>query len=57
VAPSTLNVRNGPGGDRVGALPEGTLVEQLGISGGWWQVRTPQGHVGWVWHSFLRAVG
>jgi hypothetical protein len=57
VAPSTLNFRNAPGGDRVGALPEGTRVEQLGISGGWWQVRTPRGHVGWVWHSFLTPVG
>jgi hypothetical protein len=57
VAPSTLNFRSGPGGDVVGALPEGTRVEQLGISGGWWQVRTPQGHVGWVWHSFLQSMG
>lgn len=56
VAPSTLNVRDGPNGAKVGALAEGTRVEQLGISGGWWQVRTTQGHVGWVWHSFLRAL-
>ena len=55
VAPSTLNFRNGPDGERVGALPEGTRVERLGISGGWWQVRTPAGHVGWVWHSYLKA--
>lgn len=57
VAPSTLNFRTGPGGEKVGALPEGTRVELLGISGGWWQVRTPRGHVGWVWHSYLVPVG
>lgn len=55
VKPSSLNFRNAPNGDVVGALPEGTRVEQLGISGGWWQVRTPAGHIGWVWHSFLTA--
>jgi hypothetical protein len=56
VAPSTLNVRDAPNGAKVGALAEGARVEQLGISGGWWQVRTAQGHVGWVWHTFLRAL-
>ncbi|WP_209428331.1 N-acetylmuramoyl-L-alanine amidase [Pararhodobacter sp. SW119] len=56
VAPSTLNFRRGPDGEIVGALPEGTRVERLGISDGWWQVRTPAGHIGWVWHSFLRAI-
>ena len=57
VKPSTLNFRTGPDGPVAGALPEGTRVERLGISGGWWQVRTPAGHVGWVWHSFLHAIG
>lgn len=56
VAPSMLNFRNAPNGERVGALPEGTRIERLGMSGGWWQVRTPAGYVGWVWHSYLRAV-
>lgn len=56
VAPSTLNFRDGPNGNAIGALPEGTRVERLGIADGWWRVRTPAGHIGWVWHSFLRAV-
>jgi hypothetical protein len=56
VAPSTLNLRRTPNGELVGALPEGTRLERLAMDGGWWQVRTPRGHVGWVWHSFLRAV-
>lgn len=56
VAPSTLNIRRSPGGEKVGALPEGTRVERLGIVDGWWHVRTPAGYVGWVWHSFLVAV-
>lgn len=57
VAPSTLNFRSAPDGAVVGALPEGTRVERLAMAGGWWQVRTPRGHVGWVWHSFLTALG
>ncbi len=57
VAPSTLNFRDAPGGTVVGALAENTRVERLGIVDGWWRVRTPSGHVGWVWHSFLHAMG
>jgi hypothetical protein len=53
VAPSTLNIRRTPGGEKVGALPEGTRVERLGIVDGWWRVRTPAGFTGWVWNSFL----
>lgn len=53
VAPSTLNIRRNPDGEKVGALPEGTRVERLGIVDGWWRVRTPAGFTGWVWHSFL----
>jgi hypothetical protein len=53
VAPSTLNIRGNPGGEKVGALAEGTRVERLGIVDGWWRVRTPAGYTGWVWHSFL----
>lgn len=53
VAPSTLNIRRAPGGEKVGALPEGTRVERLGIVDGWWHVRTPAGYTGWVWHGFL----
>lgn len=57
VAPEKLNFRRSPGGDVVGELPENTVVEQLGISGEWWQVRTPGGFVGWVNSAFLQAVG
>ncbi len=53
VAPSTLNFRSAPGGEKVGALAEGTRVERLSISDGWWQVRIAPGFVGWVWSSFL----
>ena len=53
VAPSTLNIRGNPGGEKVGALAEGTRLERLGIVDGWWHVRTPAGYTGWVWHSFL----
>jgi hypothetical protein len=55
VAPSRLNVRRNPDGEKVGSLPEGTKVERLAIIDGWWQVRTSGGYVGWVWSSFLRA--
>ena len=56
VAPSTLNFRASPGGEKKGVLPEGTIVEKLSASGDWWQVRTPAGFVGWVAHSFLKAI-
>jgi hypothetical protein len=57
VAPSTLNVRDAPAGNKIGALPEGTRVERLGISQNWWQIRTAQGHTGWVSSEFLVAAG
>lgn len=53
VAPSQLNFRDAPDGKKVGALPEGTRVERLGVVDNWWRVRTPAGFVGWVWSSFL----
>jgi hypothetical protein len=56
VAPSTLNFRDGPGGNKIGELPEGTRVERLAMSQNWWQVRTPQGHVGWVSSEYLVAI-
>jgi hypothetical protein len=55
VAPSTLNFRDGPGGAKVGELPEGTVVERIALFGEWSQVRTPAGYVGWVATSFLQA--
>jgi hypothetical protein len=56
VTPSTLNVRDAPAGTKIGELPEGTRVERLAMSQGWWQVRTPGGHVGWVSSEFLVAI-
>jgi N-acetylmuramoyl-L-alanine amidase/Bacterial SH3 domain len=56
VAPSTLNFRNGPAGDKVGELPEGTIVERIALFDIWSQVRTPKGFVGWVATSFLKAM-
>jgi hypothetical protein len=55
VHPETLNLRDAPGGAVRGRLPEGTLVERLGISQQWWQVRVPGGFVGWVSSDFLAA--
>lgn len=53
VKPSTLNFRDAPGGTKVGALTENTLVERFALFGEWSQVRTPAGHVGWVASSYL----
>ena len=56
VAPSTLNLRASPGGDKIGELSEGTLVERIAIDQSWWRIRTrTQGYVGWVSSSFLVA--
>ncbi|TDR93179.1 N-acetylmuramoyl-L-alanine amidase [Enterovirga rhinocerotis] len=55
-APSTLNVRRSPAGEKVGELPEGSVVERLAMLGNWSQVRTSAGFVGWVSTPFLAAV-
>jgi SH3-like domain-containing protein len=54
VRPSTLNFRDAPNGEKRGALPENTVVERIALFGNWSQVRTPAGHVGWVFSSFLQ---
>jgi hypothetical protein len=56
VRPSTLNFRAAPDGEIRGALPEGTVVERFAMFGNWSQVRTPAGHVGWVFSTFLQPV-
>lgn len=56
VHPARLNFRRGPGGERVGALPERTVVERLGVDGEWWRVRTRAGHIGYVHSGFLTPV-
>lgn len=57
VNPSTLSFRRSPSGEKVGELPEGTLVERISGLGDWSQVRTPAGYVGWVATDFLVAIG
>jgi hypothetical protein len=54
VHPSTLNFRDAPGGNKIGSLPERTVVERLGVVDNWWRVRTRLGFVGWVFSSFLK---
>ncbi|MCP5088620.1 MAG: amidase [Rhodobacteraceae bacterium] len=56
VSPSRLNFRRSPGGEKVGSLPERTVVERIGVFGEWWQVRTRLGFVGFVHSGFLRPV-
>lgn len=56
VAPDTLTFRVAPNGDARGALVERQTVEVLGAGGTgnkWTQVRTPAGHVGWVYGKYL----
>ncbi|MEP4197343.1 MAG: N-acetylmuramoyl-L-alanine amidase [Aliishimia sp.] len=54
VHPSTLNFRDAPNGNRIGSLPERTVVERLGVVDQWWRVRTRLGFVGWVFSGFLK---
>lgn len=56
VAPSRLNFRNAPMGDKIGSLTERSVVERIGVFGEWWQVRTRLGFVGFVHSGFLTAV-
>lgn len=53
VAPETLTFRASPNGDKRGALPENQIVEELARQGNWVQVRTPAGHVGWVFGRYV----
>lgn len=54
VDPDKLNFRRNPGGEVIGALPEGTRVKILKKSGNWNRVRTPAGYTGWVHGAYLR---
>lgn len=56
VEPSRLNFRRSPGGEKVGSLPERTVVERLGVDGEWWRVRTRLGYVGYVHSGYLKPV-
>lgn len=56
VHPGMLNFRASPGGKKIGALPERTVVERLGVDGEWWRVRTRLGYVGYVHSGYLRPV-
>lgn len=56
VKPSTLTWRDGPNGNKIGSVPEGTVLEKLGpVKGDWWQMRTKLLFVGWVSSDFLVA--
>jgi cell wall-associated NlpC family hydrolase len=50
-----LNLRDGPGTNYVGMhiLPGGTQIDLLAQYGGWFQVQTNTGQVGWVTSEFL----
>lgn len=56
VHPERLNFRRTPNGEKVGSLPERTVVERLGVDGEWWRVRTRLGYVGYVHSGYLRPV-
>ena len=49
------HLRQGPSAstELLGELPPRTTLDVLGTSGGWRQVRTPQGTVGYVWAEHL----
>jgi len=48
-------LRQGPSGtsDALGEVDAGTRLQLLGESGGWRQVRTPDGRIGYLWNEHL----
>lgn len=54
VSTRTANFREGPGGAVKSSLPKNVRVTATGqVAGGWIEVRTPNGHVGWIHESVL----
>lgn len=51
-----LNARNAPSGEKIGNLPEGTIVDLIGKVGDWYNVRSPAGYEVWVYSKFLKLV-
>lgn len=50
---STLNVRDAPGGSKIGSLSDGDLVQVIACENGWAQVSLAGGGTGYVSEQYL----
>lgn len=50
---STLNVRNGAWGDKIGSLNKGDRVEITGVDGDWYKIKF-DGKVGYVYKDYIK---
>ena len=53
---TTVNVRSGPGTSHaiLGSVKRGERLALLGESGSWFQIRLPDGRVGWIYNKLVR---
>ena len=53
---TAVNFRSGPGTnyELIGTVAKGTVCDVLSKNGSWYQVRTPQGKVGYILDSYLK---
>lgn len=58
VTAASLNFRRGPGTghEATGSLPLGTRITVIGMQGDWLNVRTPNGHEGWVHGGYVQML-
>ncbi len=59
VTATSLNVRTGPSTSNtiITTIPNGTRVTILGDSGNWYNVRLPDGRIGWVSKDYIKPDG
>ena len=54
-AEAGLNIRDKPGGTKIGSLNKGTVIELLALEAGWWKIRTAGG-TGFVAARYVTAI-
>ena len=54
-AEAGLNIRDNPGGTKIGSLNKGTVIDLLALEAGWWKIRAA-GRTGFVAARYVTAI-